>query len=124
MNQFIDTYGNLLHQIAEIVIYSLELIGILIIVIGTLRALSLHLIRVKNREPINIVQSLGRSLALALEFKMGAEIVKTVIVHELSELLVLTVVILIRALLAFIIHWEMHVESDHSTKDKNREDSD
>ena len=122
MAQFIEGYEHILHSIAEIAVYTLELIGILIIVIGTLHALSLFIVRIKRKEPINVVLALGRSLALALEFKMGAEIVNTVIVRELSELAVLTVVILIRALLAFIIHWEMRMENNHAPADKDRKD--
>ena len=120
MAQFIEAYEHILHSIAEIAVYSLELIGILIIVIGTLNALSLFWVRIKRGQPINIALALGRSLALALEFKMGAEIVNTVIVRELSELAVLTVVILIRALLAFIIHWEMRLEKAHSGEEHEK----
>ena len=61
---------------------------------------------------------LGKTLALALEFKMGAEIIKTVIVHDLTELAVLGIVILIRALLAFLIHWEMKMEKRHEAEEK------
>lgn len=117
MVQFIEEYEYILHNIAQIVVFTLELIGILIIVVGTFNALSLFIVRIRRKESINIVQALGRSLALALEFKMGAEIVNTVIVRELSELAVLTVVILIRALLAFIIHWEMRLEKKHSSSE-------
>ena len=46
---------------------------------------------------------------------MAAEILKTVLVHELNELMVLGAVILLRALLSFLIHFEMkqihHTES-------------
>ena len=59
---------------------------------------------------VDEVIELGKTLALALEFKMGAEIIKTVIVHDLKELAVLGIVIAIRALLAFLIHWEMKME--------------
>ena len=41
---------------------------------------------------------------------MGAEIIKTVIIHNLEELAILGVVIIIRALLAFIVHWEIRTE--------------
>ena len=43
-------------------------------------------------------------------WKIVREIIKTVIVHDLTELAVLGIVILIRALLAFLIHWEMKME--------------
>ena len=54
--------------------------------------------------------ALGRALALALEFKMGAEIVNTVIIRDLRELAVLAIVIALRAILAALIHWEIKNE--------------
>ena len=62
--------------------------------------------------------SLGKSLSLALEFKMGAEIINTVIVRDLKELGILAIVIIIRALLAILIHWEikMGIEDDENEK--------
>ena len=53
---------------------------------------------------------LGRTLALALEFKMGAEIVNTVIVRDLKELFILAIVIALRASIALLIHWEIKSE--------------
>ena len=58
----------------------------------------------------NIKISLGNSLALGLEFKMGAEIIKTVIVRSLDELLILAFIIILRAILAVLIHWEIKTE--------------
>jgi uncharacterized membrane protein len=65
---------------------------------------------IKSKENVSVVVSLGRSLALALEFKMGAEIINTVVFREFKELAILGLVIIIRALLAFIIHWEIKAE--------------
>ena len=109
---FIQNYEHILHNIAEVSALTLELIGVLIIIIGSGKSL-VHLGNglIRHRA-INIVVELGKTLALALEFKMGAEIIKTVIVHDLSELAVLGIVILIRALLAFLIHWEMKMEKE------------
>ena len=42
--------------------------------------------------------------------RMGAEIIKTVIVHELSELGILAVIIVLRAIMALLIHWEIKNE--------------
>ena len=69
-----------------------------------------------KKQPFHVVVDLGKALSLALEFKMGAEIIKTVIIHNLEELAILGVVIIIRALLAFIIHWEMRIEEKGSTE--------
>ena len=115
MEAFLTNYENLLHCVAVIAAYTLELIGILIIVLGSCKAIALTIKRLRRKQPVNIVIDLGKSLALALEFKMGAEIINTVIVHDLKELAVLAVVILIRALLAFIIHWEIKMEKENHT---------
>ena len=112
MVSFLEGYKEILHFIAEVVVYSLELIGILIIVLGTIKALGLTIYRLKNKQPVNIVMELGKSLSLALEFKLGAEIINTVIIRDLQELLILAVVIIIRALLAVLIHWEIKMEKD------------
>ncbi len=115
MEAFLTNYENLLHCVAVVAAYTLELIGILIIVLGSCKAIALTISRLRKKQPVNIVIDLGKSLALALEFKMGAEIINTVIVHDLKELAVLAIVILIRALLAFIIHWEIKMEKENHT---------
>ena len=70
-----------------------------------------------------MVVDLGKALSLALEFKMGAEIINTVIVHNLEELSILGVVILIRALLAFIIHWEIRTERNEEKSETAKPDN-
>ncbi len=107
---FIAAYKGFLYSFAEIVAYTLELIGIIIILAGTARAIFLLLRHYRDNARRNVVIDLGRALALALECKMGSEIIHTVIVRDLKELGILAVVILIRALLAVIIHWEIRME--------------
>ena len=112
METVIAGYKDILYGLAEISASSLELVGILIIVIGSFRAL-LRLLRcVVKKQPFHVVIDLGKALSLSLEFKMGAEIIKTVIIHNLEELAILGVVVAIRALLAFIIHWEVRIEQN------------
>ena len=112
--EFLQNYKDILHAIAEVAALTLELIGVLIIIIGSGKSL-IHLGKglIRHRA-INIVVELGKTLALSLEFMMGAEIIKTVVGHDLTEVAVLGIVILIRALLAFLIHWEIKMEKkDH-----------
>lgn len=99
-----------LYPIAEVSASVLELIGIIIIIIGSCRALVRLIQSAISKKGFRVVADLGKALSLALEFKMGAEIIKTVIIHNLEELAILGVVIVIRALLAFIIHWEIRME--------------
>lgn len=110
---FVNNYESLLYNAAVVATLTLEFIGVGIIVAGSLKALVQMALQIIRHRNINIAVKLGKTLALALEFKMGAEIIKTVIVRDLKELAVLGIVILIRALLAFLIHWEIKMERQH-----------
>lgn len=120
----VDNYQSILHFLAEITVLTLEIVGIFIIVVGSFRALIQMLIRLRTKQPINVMIELGRALALGLEFKMGAEIVNTVIVRDIKELLILGLVILLRAVLAILIHWEIknerRDEKDHAAENAPR----
>ena len=59
------------------------------------------------KKELDLQAHFANGLATGLEFKMAAEILKTVLVRELSELLILGAVILLRALLSLLIHFEM-----------------
>ena len=110
LENFMNGYENILEYVAEFTVHTLELTGIIIIIIGSVRALWQAISNYKKKVPTSIIIALGRSLALALEFKMGAEIVNTVIIRDLKELLVLGIVIALRAVLALLIHWEIKNE--------------
>lgn len=51
-------------------------------------------------------------LAFALEFKLGGEILRTVITKNMNELYMLGAVILLRSFLTLVIHYEIKFESD------------
>jgi len=114
-------YKDFLYVLAEIAASTLELVGILIIIIGSGRALVRLINCLLKKQPFHVVIDLGKALSLALEFKMGAEIIKTVIIHNLEELAILGVVIVIRALLAFIIHWEIKTEEKERSLSEHRD---
>ena len=117
----ITYYKEILHFIAEIAVHTMELIGIIIVVVGAINGLIDILSKRRRQEHVNVMIHLGRTLALALEFKMGAEIVNTVIVRNLEELGILAIVIALRAVLALLIHWEIKNEEK---LDKVNENSD
>ena len=112
LDKILSFYERALHVLAELTVHTLEIIGICIVILGAAKVLLQYVKRHKKKdtEPQNAVIALGRSLALALEFKMGAEIVNTVIVRELKELLILGIIIVLRAILAVLIHWEITTE--------------
>ena len=53
---------------------------------------------------------LGKGLAMGLEFKLGSEILRTVIVRQWSEIAIVAGIIALRAALTFLIHWEIREE--------------
>ena len=121
LENFAETYKEILHFMAEITVNTLEFIGITIIILGSVRALITIFSRLKKDDPVNVMVGLGRALALALEFKMGAEIVNTVIVRDLKELGILAIVIALRAVLAILIHWEIKNEKKESVETKKED---
>ena len=102
------------HAISTIVpigIHTLELMGIIIIFVGAIKAFYKYALSLISKTSYPIKVEFAK--ALTLEFKMGAEILKTVIINSFDEMYILAAIILLRALLAFVIHSEMKAESAH-----------
>lgn len=53
---------------------------------------------------------LAKGFELGLEFKLGGEILRTVLVREMSEILIVGSIIVLRAALTLLIHWEIKDE--------------
>lgn len=100
LEQLIDT-------ILPPIISLCELIGIFVVTVSALRAFYLYLKALFTRTTSNFKFELAQGLAAGLEFKMAAEILKTVLVRTMEELAVLGAVILLRALLSVMIHVEL-----------------
>lgn len=97
----------IMEKLIHIIIPICELMGISIVAISTFRGFRSYLASLFTKEKVDVKFQLANGLALSLEFKMAAEILKTVIIRELSELIVLGAVIILRALLSLLIHFEM-----------------
>lgn len=85
----------------------LELVGVFIIMIGALQAVYGLILSKFNLENTKIKINLAKSLELALEFKLAAEILKTVLIHTKEELLILSSVVVLRVIMTLVIHWEL-----------------
>ena len=91
----------------EILIPVCELMGITIVAVSAGTAFWQYVKSLIRQIPCNVKFQLANGLALSLEFKMAAEILKTVLIRDFEELIVLGAVIFLRALLSFLIHFEM-----------------
>lgn len=79
-----------------------EIIGVAVLLFSVFRAVWMLLAR---RGGVRL--GLAEGIALSLEFKMGGELLRTVIVREWNELLILGSIVLIRAAMAVLIRWEI-----------------
>ena len=100
LEQFMELFLELLIPLCEIM-------GITIVAISAIGAFWSYLRSLITHRDLNVKSKLANGLALSLEFKMAAEILKTVLVRDFAELTVLGAVIILRALLSFLIHFEM-----------------
>lgn len=107
MSVFLDNVELLLTYIVEICTILLELFGIIILVYTALKCFVQWI-----RHDSKIRLDLAHGIALSLEFKMGSEVLRTVVVREWAELGILGAVILLRGLLTFLIHWEIKHEKE------------
>ena len=91
----------------------LELMGIFIVAEAALVSFGRYVYCLITRNRIHVKGRLAAGLLLGLEFMMTAEILKTIVIRDTKELLILGAVILLRALLSLLIHFEMKEEHDH-----------
>ena len=96
---------NTLVYIVEFSTLILEMFGICILVFTAIKCFIFWL---KKDDTIRL--QLAQGIALALEFKLGGEVLRTVVVRDWAELGILGAIILLRATLTFLIHWEIKNE--------------
>lgn len=113
MEKFIEILNSIVENFALVVIAILEIMGIFVIIVGAFKSIFTYCRCSIKKKRFNIKIDIGNTLALGLEFKMGAEIIKTVVVRTLEELWILGAIILLRAVLAMLIHWEIGNEIKH-----------
>lgn len=101
---------NIIETITPQLVYVLELMGIVVLTLSAIGSFFSYLVSLITHKPTRIKYNLANSMATALEFKLGAEILKTVIVRDFSEILILGAIILLRGLMAFIIYAELKAD--------------
>lgn len=95
----------LLRHVVDSSILLFEFVGVFVIIVSGIRGVWDY---IKHNPKIRL--NLATGMALGLEFKLGSEILRTVIVRDLSEIATVAAIIALRAALTFLIHWEIKVE--------------
>jgi len=83
----------------------IEFAGIAVIVISMVRSFIGYL-----RKDTHTRIDLAQGIMLGLEFKIGSEVLRSVIVTNWEELGRLAAIILLRSLLTLLLHWEIGEE--------------
>lgn len=96
---------SVLNSIVDLAIIAFELTGVGIIIVAGIRGFYCCVTRRPDTK-----LALAKGLALGLEFKLGSEILRTVIVREWTEIATVAGIIILRAALTFLIHWEIKEE--------------
>lgn len=105
MRELIEVLEIILERVVEIGILIFEFIGVGVIIYTSLVSLYKYMMR---KPDVRIY--LAKGLAMGLEFKLGSEILRTVVVREWKEIAIVAGIIVLRAALTFLIHWEIKEE--------------
>ncbi len=97
--------NTILVNVVAICTFVLEMAGICVLMTSSVKCF----IRWLKREN-HIQLDLAHGTALALTFKMGGEVLRTVVVREWRELGILGAIIVLRAALTIMLHWEIKSE--------------
>ena len=98
---------HLINQYLPTLIHLLETMGIIVLAVGAFDGFYCYLKGLLHNNFTITKRHFANSLAMSLEFKLAAEILKTVLVRTLDEIIILGAIILLRALMTLIIHWEI-----------------
>ncbi len=101
--------------VAEFAILLQEWIGVVIIMVSGL----FGLVNYVRRDPMTRL-NLAKGLAAGLEFKLGSEIVRTVVVRDFHEIATVGLIIALRAALTVLIHWEIRNEEREMSKKEKK----
>ncbi len=107
-----NTAEQALELTVQIGILFFEWVGVVVLVAAGIIGMTNYV----KRDPATRLK-LAQGLAMSLEFKLGGEILRTVLVRDLSEIAVVGAIILLRAALTFLIHWEIKNEERAGQKD-------
>ncbi len=88
-------------------IHIVEIMGILVVLYGAGNAFYAYIKEIIFKKDFEAKYRLAKSMAMALEFKLAAEILKTVTVQSYAEIKMLAAIFALRIIMTFIIHFEL-----------------
>ncbi|MDU4889827.1 MAG: DUF1622 domain-containing protein [Clostridium sp.] len=116
-------FETLFNTTLPILIKIFELMGIIILVIGVFSAFYKYIKDLKSKEKTSIKYDLANSLVTALDFKLAAEILKTVIIQSMSELVLVGTIFILRVVMTFVLEREIKIEESEKKSQSKMIDS-
>lgn len=113
-----EVLENIIEFVIEVVVPILELMGIFIVAEAALVSFGRYLYCLVTRNRVHVKGRLAVGLLLGLEFMMTAEILKTLVVRELNDILILGGVVILRGVLAFELKQEEKEEKEEDREEK------
>ena len=102
-----DNLHSILSLLTDVSIVIIEFLGLLVIVVTGVKAF-LEWIRKDERTRLH----LSEGLSTALSFLLCGEILRTILFHDLSEVLLIGSIVILRVALTLLIHWEAGKEKE------------
>lgn len=96
---------HILSSIVDVAILLFEFMGVGVLILAGFKGMISYF----RRDPLTRL-NLAKGMAMGLEFKLGSEILRTVVVRDIAEILTVAGIIALRATLTFLIHWEIKNE--------------
>lgn len=114
-------FEDLFELILPFFIKILESMGIFILLVGTFSAFYKYIKCLIKKENPSIKYDLANSLVTALDFKLGAEILKTVIIKDLGELIIVGTIFILRVIMTFVLEREIKIEESENQRNTKKE---
>ena len=109
MAQFAAFMEELLNSLVNTAIHLFELVGVVVLIVAGVCGVVNYI----RQDPM-VRLKLAQGMALCLEFKLGSEILRTVVVRDLKEIAIVGAIIALRGAVTFLIHWESKNEKGES----------
>ena len=105
VNNFLHFAGGFETVVVELAIIICDMIGVAVLMVTVFRSIWNYFHRERR-----VKLMLANGIALALEFKLAGEVLRTITVRDWNELVILGTIIALRAAISLLIHWEIKSE--------------
>lgn len=111
MEHIISMIDSGMHSAILLTIHLLETMGFIVILMSAVRSFAAYWKARNHDHPFRFCRlNLAEGLATGLEFKLGGEILRTVVVREKEEIIILGAIVALRVAMAMLIYWEIKQE--------------